>query len=101
MPEFTNARIDPCAVADHSCIRAFDDSSLVRTVERRSWLVVLVLLGACSSPPRQEAHVPPRVAMDSAQIYRLCVRPALVQAGLADCELKDQSSMRIVPLKQP
>lgn len=101
MPEYTNARIDPCCVADHSCIRAFDNSCLVRTVERGSWLVVLALLGACSSPPRQESHVPPPVAMDSAQIYRLCVKPALVHAGLTDCELKDQSSPRIPALKQP
>ena len=63
--------------------------------------VLLLALAACSSPPRQESHVPTRVAMDSAQIYRLCVKPGLGHAGLADCELKDQSALRIVPLKQP
>jgi hypothetical protein len=64
-------------------------------------IAVLALLTACSPPPKQEQHMPARIAMDSAQIYRLCAKPGLVRAGMADCELKDQSSPRIVPLKQP
>ena len=33
----------------------------------------------------------PRVAMDSAEIERVCAHPDSVRAGLADCVLRDQS----------
>ncbi|HYC50542.1 MAG TPA: hypothetical protein VEB19_05465 [Gemmatimonadaceae bacterium] len=64
-------------------------------------LLALLFAAACSSPPRTTP--PPlraNVAMDSAQIERLCARPGLVRVGLADCELKDQSAPQIVPLER-
>lgn len=63
-------------------------------------LLVFLAATACSSPPRKasSSFVPARVAMDSAQIERLCVKPGHVRAGLLDCELKDQSAQIAVPI---
>jgi hypothetical protein len=54
--------------------------------------MLLSVAAACSSAPRSNVVLPARVAMDSAQIERLCARPGLVHVGLAECELKDQSA---------
>src|SRR4051812_3827909 len=43
-----------------------------------------------------------RVALDSAEIDRLCLRPDSVRAGLAECVLKDQSPPPLhKPLEKP
>ena len=50
-------------------------------------------LTACQhAQPRAQAigSTPSRAAMDSAEIYRLCLHPDSVRAGKADCVLKDQ-----------
>ena len=63
----------------------------------------LLLLGtalACAAPkPEPSTPAPvttPRPPFDSATAERLCVRPDLVRAGLAEWVLKDQSP----PLKE-
>ena len=69
-------------------------------------MVALVVAGACTSPrPPAQAASPdpgpasarssgsglPVVPMDSATIERLCAKPDMVRAGIAECVLKDQS----------
>lgn len=67
----------------------------------RTLLIAFAII-ACTAP-RQPASsfVPARVAMDSTQIERTCVKPAHVRAGLLDCELKDQSAPIPVSLFDP
>ena len=65
---------------------------------KRALLICLAAIG-CSSPrPASSSFVPARVAMDSAQIDRLCANAAHVRAGLLDCELKDQSAQIAFPI---
>ena len=45
--------------------------------------------------------MPMKVAMDSAEIDRLCVSPDSVRTGRLACVLKDQSAPRPSPLKAP
>ncbi len=53
--------------------------------------LLLIGLAACTAPPRSTAVVPAQIAMDSAQVDRLCAKPDYVRVGLLACELKDQS----------
>jgi len=55
-------------------------------------LLVLIGLCACTVPGHAASAVPSHIAMDSAQVERLCVQPAFVRVGLSECELKDQSA---------
>ena len=63
----------------------------------------VVLLGAatCRPAPKPAAEMKavPRVAMDSAEIDRLCAEPDSVRQGLSDCVLKDQSAPLPGPLR--
>ena len=75
----------------------------------RTWSLafvsVSIALGGChhTPPSAQPAGAKPitRVAMDSAEIERVCAHPDSVRAGLADCVLVDQarpsSSRRFEP----
>ena len=74
----------------------------------RTWpvtrAVLLVVITACHHAPAKNLATPPtvaRVAMDSAEIERLCTAPDSVRAGKADCVLKDQSAPRQRPLPSP
>ncbi len=74
---------------------------------RRSWQLALVLgiaTAACrstrvESTPDQATAA--RVAMDSAEINRLCIAPDSVRAGRVACVLKDQSAPRPVRPQTP
>jgi len=61
----------------------------------RMSVLLLATTIACGAPaPSRSTAVPapgPRPAFDSATAERLCVRPDLVRAGIAECVLKDQS----------
>jgi len=75
----------------------------------RTWSLAFVsvgiALGGChhTPPSAQMTGAKPitRVAMDSAEIERVCAHPDSVRAGLADCVLVDQarpsSSRRFEP----
>jgi len=64
---------------------------------KRTFLV-LIGLCACTVPGHAASAVPAHIAMDSAQVDRLCVRPAYVRVGLLACELKDQSPPVAFPI---
>lgn len=65
----------------------------------RTWTLGLVSVGVAvggchhAGPSAQtaEAKTVARVAMDSAQIERVCAHPDSVRAGLADCVLANQA----------
>jgi hypothetical protein len=71
-----------------------------------AWLIAAVTGAACQhAQPRPQSHAenvaPSRVALDSAEIDRLCIHPDSVRAGKADCVLKDQSARPGERLKSP
>ena len=59
----------------------------------------VLILGSAGCRPARESSTATesasRVAMDSAEIERLCAEPDSVRAGRADCLLKDQSPPRV------
>jgi hypothetical protein len=58
----------------------------------RTSILVLGAAMACAAPGSSSTRpVSARPRLDSATIERLCVRPERVQAGWAECVLKDQS----------
>lgn len=79
----------------------------------RSGILALGLLAVIACGPRQPSPSASSAAtsdtgglrlipMDSATAERLCVKPDLVRAGLADCVLKDQSPpVRPIPRPLP
>ena len=74
----------------------------------RSWQQLALILGiataACRQSPVKAAAnqaTAARVAMDSAEIDRLCLAPDSVRAGQIGCVLKDQSAPRQVRRQSP
>jgi hypothetical protein len=55
--------------------------------------IAMVAFGGChhSAAKASSARAAPQVAMDSAEIERVCAQPDSVRAGRVDCVLKDQS----------
>jgi len=78
-----------------------------RSAQSASVILVVAFAGCHHSPAKVQttaqatAPTPSRVAMDSAEIERLCLHPDRVRAGRADCVLKDQGVRRERPLPAP
>ena len=76
---------------------------MIRARTAASFTAAFALAACNHAPPRSQAIVPAasRVALDSAEIARLCAHPDSVRAGLADCVLKDQSARGEKRLESP
>ena len=74
-----------------------------RVLHAASVIAVVVIAGCHHSQAKTQslATARPRVAMDSAEIERLCLHPDSVRSGRADCVLKDQGVRRFRPLEAP
>jgi hypothetical protein len=77
----------------------------VHMIVLRTSLLVLGAAMACAAPGQSPSTARPagsRPPLDSATAERLCVRPDLVRAGVAECVLKDQSPpVRAIPRPPP
>ena len=74
-----------------------------RALQAASVIAVVAIAGCHHRQPQTQSLTAarPRLALDSAEIERLCVHPDSVRAGRADCVLKDQGVMGERRLKAP